>query len=107
MSRGRLAVMGWIGLFALFVVLVPVTLRLNRPNVKRLEQARHELAEAGYPGARVSASQRVGHMARCSVGQVWKKGRAYGWETSSHRGVFCLPEDGRPSRILVDPKPGK
>lgn len=107
MNRRGLGVLGWIGFLAMFFAPVPVVMWLNRPNLERLKQARHELAEAGYLHARVSSAQRVGNMARCHVGQVVNKGRAYEWETDSDSGVFCLPADGRPSQILVDPKPAK
>ena len=97
----------WIGLLAIFLALIPVVSYLNRPNAQRRETARSALADSGYPGARVFPAQRVANMARCQVGQVRNKGYAYAWETDSHSGVFCLPEDGRPSRILLDPTPAR
>lgn len=102
MSRRGLAILGGAGFIAIFLALVPLVSWLNRPNLQRLETARQVLAEAGYPNARLSGSQQVSNMARCQVGQVFNKGRAYRWDTKAHGGVICLPEDGRPPRILLD-----
>jgi hypothetical protein len=71
---------------------------------KRIEQA---IAKAlsglvRYPDAQLNRGQVPSQMSRCGVGQIRNKGYAYAWETEAHRGIFCLPVDGRPSRILVD-----
>lgn len=75
---------------------------LNNPNKKRLEAARQGLTDAGFPGADVQRGQVPSNMARCDVGQIRKRGFAYAWSTSTAKGLFCLPEDGRPSRVIVD-----
>lgn len=87
------------------VVLVVMTLLvnvLNRPGAERLDTARRALAHAGYPDAELNRGQVPSQMSRCGVGQIQNKGYAYAWETEAHRGIFCLPVDGRPSSILVD-----
>ena len=78
---------------------------LNNPNKKRLEAVRHGIAEAGFPGADVERGQVPSNMARCDVGQIRKRGSAYAWSTPTAKGLFCLPQDGRPSRIIVDQTP--
>jgi len=97
--RGRSWVIlpiGWgVGLVAFMV--------LSQPVRERLERVKRELSVAGYPGAQVSRIQIPSNMARCDVSQVSEnRGYAYGWETDGHSGVFCLPTDGRPTRILLD-----
>jgi len=77
----------------------------NNPSAKRLDAARQGLADAGFSGAHVERRQLPSNMARCDVGQIRKRGSAYGWSTATAKGLFCLREDGRPSRVIVDQEP--
>lgn len=77
----------------------------NNPSAKRLDAARRGLAEAGFSGAHVERQQLPSNMARCGIGQIRKRGSAYGWNTATAKGLFCLREDGRPSRVIVDQAP--
>lgn len=93
----------WLTPLVLLPVAVVIVQAMNRPGTERLETARRELARAGYPDARVEKSQRTGAMVRCHVSQVREnRGHAYHWTAGEAAGVFCLPTDGRPTRILVD-----
>lgn len=96
----------WIAPLLLLPVAVVLVQVLNRPAIERLETARRELAQAGYPDARVGKTQRTGAMVRCNVSQVRSnRGYAYHWSADGADGVFCLPTDGRPTRILFDQAP--
>lgn len=75
---------------------------LNAPSDKRLEAARQALAEAGFVDAELARGQSPSEMSKCEVGQVWKRGYAYAWQTASAKGIFCMRLDGRPDRIIVD-----
>jgi hypothetical protein len=79
---------------------------LTNPNKTRLDAARQGLADAGFAGAHIERGQTPSNMARCDVGQIRKRGSAYAWSTPTAEGVFCLPEDGRPSRVIVNHSTG-
>ena len=97
--RGR----SWIILPIGWVVGLVAFMVLSQPVRERLERVKCELSVAGYPGAQVSRIQVPSNMARCDVSQGREnRGYAYSWETDGHSGVFCLPTDGRPTRILLD-----
>ena len=98
----RRAVSPWITVPVGIAVIVPLAYFLNQPARTRLDAARRDLAEAGYPDARVNRAQTPSNMRRCGVGQIRNKGYAYDWKTDAHSGVFCQPEDGRPVSVLLD-----
>jgi len=93
----------WITVPVALIVMTVLVNFLNRPAMERLETARRDLSLAGYPDAQVNKAQIPRNMARCDVSQVHKnRGFAYGWETETQAGVFCIPTDGRPARIFLD-----
>jgi len=93
----------WIVVPVALIIIAALVNVLNRPGWDRLETARRELSLAGHPGARVDKSQIPRNMIRCEVSQMREnRGSAYGWKTETEAGVFCLPTDGRPTRILLD-----
>ncbi len=101
----RLEMPQWVRILWL-LILVPGSCTIfavgNRPGWQRLEQARSELAGAGFHDANVERGQTTDNMVRCKVGQVQNRGYAYSWTAGDRRGVFCLPVDGRPTQILID-----
>jgi hypothetical protein len=92
----------WIAIPVGIAVAITLAYILNHPGMMRLETVRRDLAEAGYPNARVSRAQIPTNMQRCEVGQIRNKGYAYAWETDAHSGVFCLRQDGRSSSVIRD-----
>lgn len=93
----------WISIPVLMILLLLLTDYLNRPYYERLERVELELALAGYPDARVNGWQGTHNMVLCHVSQVRKnRGYAFAWKTPTQSGVFCLPTDGRPTRIILD-----
>ncbi len=92
----------WITLPIGMAVAIPLVYILNQPSRIKFQIADRELAAAGYPDARVNRAQMPSNMHRCGVGQIRNKGSAYAWETDTHSGVFCLPDDGHRSTIIVN-----
>lgn len=92
----------WITIPVGLAVAILLVYVLNQPGRTRLEIAQRDLAEAGYPNARVNRAQIPTNMQRCGVGQIRNKGYAYAWDTDAHSGVFCLRQNGGPSSVIRD-----
>lgn len=92
----------WIGAALAGAGLVYLVGVLNAPSDKRLDSARQALAEAGFVHAELARGQSHSEMSKCEVGQVWKRGYAYAWQTESAKGIVCMRLDGRPNRIIVE-----
>ena len=92
----------WLGMLVILPLALLAATVLNKPSQDRLRDAREQLADAGYPEARVGRTQRVDNMHRCEVGQIRRRGYAYAWRNDDHEGLFCLRLDGRPNRIILD-----
>lgn len=92
----------WLGPLLLVPVVLALVMVLNQPRTERLNAAREALAEAGYPDARLNHVQTTSQMTRCEVGQIKGRGYAYAWRNAEHNGLYCLRQDGRPNRIIVD-----
>lgn len=92
----------WIGAALAGVGLLCLVGVLSAPSDKRLHSARQALAEAGFVDAQLSRGQSPSELSKCEVGQVWKRGYAFAWQTEGAKGIFCMRLDGRPNRIIVD-----
>lgn len=92
----------WALMLVVLAALATWTAVANRPGEERQKRARQSLAEAGFPNARLQRGQEQRNMSRCHVGQLRRRGYASAWTTGSARGLFCLPADGRPTRIIID-----
>ena len=92
----------WLGLLLLVPIVLALVMVLNQPRTERLNAAREALAEAGYPDARLIPAQTPSQLSRCEVGQIKRHGYAFAWRNAEHNGLYCLRQDGRPNRIIVD-----
>lgn len=66
-------------------------------------RAKQELVLAGYPDASASRVASIAQTWRCRE-QFERKVlvKAYVWKSGDQSGLYCIPRDGRPTKLLLD-----